>query len=119
MEQELISKVWQLHGALALGGVTPGLLILKEAKISFISAEAEQFNVPVSEMKEVSWPFYQFGLVFTAVVNEKKYRFSFAEPGNVNTGDNAPEKINLLINNIDLISTGSSAAKEWKAVLKR
>jgi hypothetical protein len=119
MEQELISKVWQLHGALALGGVTPGVLILKESKVSFISAEAELFNVPVAEIKEVSWPFYQFGLVFTAVVNEKKYRFSFAEPGNVNTADNALEKFTGLINNLDIISTGRSAAKEWKVVLKK
>ena len=119
MEQELISKVWQLHGALAFGGVTPGLLRLKESKVSFINAEGEQFNVPVTEIKEVNWPFYQFGLVFTAVINEKKYRFSFAEPSNVNTADNAAEKFAGLINDLGIISSGRVAANEWKAVLKR
>jgi hypothetical protein len=116
MEQELISKVWQLHGALAFGGVTPGLLLFKEEKISFKTDEAEEFNVPLAEMKEIKWPFYEFGLCFTTMVNGKKYRFIFSDPSGANTADTPAEKVHALTEGLDLISTGREAAKKWKAI---
>lgn len=117
MEQGLTTKVWQLHGALAFGGITKGLLILKEGKISFTTSEAEEFNVPISEMKEVKWPFYQFGMSFTAVVNGKKYSFSFIEPENANSATTSFDKFFDLIKALGSMSTGKEASKKWKAIL--
>jgi hypothetical protein len=80
MDQELTSPVWQLHGALTLGAATPGQLKFKEAKVSFVTQEAEQFTVPSNEMKEVKRPFSKLGSGFSAVVNGKKYKFSLVDP---------------------------------------
>ncbi|HVT85969.1 MAG TPA: hypothetical protein VHD35_12265 [Chitinophagaceae bacterium] len=117
MAEEIISRVWQLHGALALGGYVEGVLRFSEGTASFITAAGVQFNVPVTEVKKVQWPFYQFGLCFTALVNEKKYRFVFSDPfPSANTFFEI-DKFRNFVDNLDAISSGRDAAKKWKAVL--
>ena len=78
MEQELVSKVWNIPGI--FGSVTPGLLVWKEGNVAFITEEGVQFNVPLSEVKEVKYPFLRMGLGFDAVVNGKKYKFALSKP---------------------------------------
>lgn len=125
MEQEIISKVWQLHGALSVA--TPGLLIFNNGKASFVTEQGEQFNVPVSEIKEVKWPFLQFGLGFNAVVNGTQYKFTFMKP---NTAPELNDSTLGTIARFTSIGRGMEAfatlgkwgdnkksAKQWKALL--
>lgn len=127
MAQELISRVWQIHGL--IGQVTPGLLILDNAHIQFITEEGTQFHVPVTGLKNIKWPFLRMGLGFDAIVNEKKYQFSFAKPN-----PTAPELDDTLIEPILRFTDGGrlweavksfknlkadkQTTKEWKKVLK-
>jgi hypothetical protein len=126
MAQEIVSKVWLQHGT--FGGATPGLLTADEGKASFITEEGEHFNVPVSEIKEVKWPFLQFGLGFTASVNGQKYKFTFMKPnGAADLNDSTLGQLarfTRLGRGADAISTLSGmgeskkVAKQWKELLK-
>lgn len=125
MEQEIISKVWLLHGT--FGGASAGLLILGEGKVSFVTAEGEHFNVPVTEVKEVKWPFLQFGLGFNASVNAQKYKFSFMKPNGAPELDDSTlgqlARFTRIGRGVDSIATlakwgdSKKTAKQWKAVL--
>ncbi|MBS1920800.1 MAG: hypothetical protein JST17_11155 [Bacteroidetes bacterium] len=126
MSEEIISKIWEMNDPLALTGVKPGLLLLKEGNVSFVTEEGEQFNVPVAELKEVKWPFYELGLSFTTHVNGKKYRFIFTDPV-ASAGENILSKASFLpmlkfislSGELDTILTGKEAAHQWKAVFKK
>lgn len=76
--QKLVSKVWQIHGL--IGRVTPGILIHDKGRIQFITEEGVQFDELIISLKNIKWPFLRMGLGFDAIVNEKKYKFSFAKP---------------------------------------
>jgi hypothetical protein len=125
MDQEIVSKVWQIHGALSVA--TPGLLILSEGKVSFVTEQGEQFNVPVAEVKEVKWPFLQFGLGFNTVVNGTKYKFTFMKPNTApDLNDSTLGQIarfTRIGRGVESIATlahmgaDKKTAKQWKAVL--
>jgi len=126
MEQELVTKVWQMGGLLSTP--IPGLLILSDGHISFVTAEGEQFGVPVAELKDVKWPFLQFGLGFNTTVNNKQYKFTFMKPNGAADIDSSAidglTAFSRIGRGIDAIATlskwGSNkqAAKQWKAVLE-
>ena len=78
MSNELISKTWQIAGL--FGKVTPGILVWKSLQVTYITDEGIKFSVPLSEIKDVTWPFLRMGLGFDAVVNGKKFKFSFSRP---------------------------------------
>ncbi len=78
MSNELISKTWQIAGL--FGKVTPGILVWKSLHVTYITDEGIQFSVPLSQIKDVTWPFLRMGLGFDAVVNGKKFKFSFSRP---------------------------------------
>lgn len=125
MDQEIVSKVWRMHGALSVAD--PGLLIFSEGKVSFVSPQGEHFKVPVSEIKDIKWPFLQFGYGFNATVNGEKYKFTFMKP------NTAPElndstltqlsRFTQLGRGIDAFGTlahmgkDKKTAKQWKALL--
>jgi hypothetical protein len=125
MEEEIISKVWLLHGT--FGGGTPGMLALDHGNISFISEEGEHFNVPVADVKEVKWPFISFGFAMNAVINGQKYKFSFIKPnGASDLNDSALHQLVSLTRagrGVDAVATLTNigkekkAAKQWKAIL--
>jgi hypothetical protein len=117
MDPEIVSTAWRLHGALALGGYEQGILKLTGGKISFATDEGEQFNVPLLEVRDVKWPFYQLGLSFTAVINDTKYRFVFASPFGNRNPITVGDEVNNILNTFTNITSGSDAAKKWKAVL--
>jgi hypothetical protein len=126
MPQELISKVWLMHGT--FGGATPGVLTADGGKASFITAEGEHFNVPVSDIKDVKWPFLQFGLGFNASVNGQKYKFTFMKPNGAADLDDSTlgqvVRFTRLGRGVDSISTlagmgeSKKMAKQWKDLLK-
>ncbi|MGI8580696.1 MAG: hypothetical protein ACR2KX_00745, partial [Chitinophagaceae bacterium] len=75
MDQEIYSKVWHTKGVFTIA--TPGLLILENGNVSFITEAGDQFRVPVAEIKEVKWPLMLFGLGFKAMINGQKYTLTF------------------------------------------
>lgn len=78
MHRELISKAWKITGI--IGAVTPGALVWKNGQVTFITEAGIQFQVPLSEIKNIKWPFLRMGMGFDAEVNGKNYKFSFAKP---------------------------------------
>lgn len=125
MEQEIFSKVWLMHGT--FGGATPGLLSLNSNTVSFATSEGEHFNVTVGEVKEVKWPFLQFGLGFNASVNGQKYKFTFMKPNgaaDLNDSDLGQlaqfTRIGRGVNAVATLAKwgdNKKTAKQWKAVL--
>jgi len=126
MEQELLTKVWRMQGLLSTP--TPGLLILADGHISFVTADGEMFSVPVSDIKDVKWPFIQFGLGFNSTVNGTQYKFTFMKPNGAaelnNSSVSQLANITQIGRGIDAIATlskwGSNkqAAKQWKALFE-
>lgn len=125
-EQQLASKVWNWR---SFGGSTPGLLLFDEGQVSFTTEAGEEFHVPVNELKEVKWPFLQFGLGFSATVNGQKYKFTFMKPAGAADFDDsaltALAKLTRISRSLDAISSLSKwgnnkkTAKEWKALLAK
>lgn len=127
MEQEVVSKVWQISGL--IGNVIPGILIWSNGQVVFITPQGEQFNVPLAGIKEVKYPFLRMGMGFDAVVNGKKYKFSFCKPNpsapelDDEAGDQllrltpagrAVDSFKTLMN----IGSDKATAKLWKEILK-
>lgn len=126
MDGEIISVVWRLHDPLALTGDEIGILKLSEGMVSFTDEKKEVFNVPLIAVTHVNWPFYEIGLCFTAVINEKKYRFIFANPDKSATGNIAGKMIGnvaisslIAIDGIGDIVDGRDEAKKWKSVFNK
>lgn len=128
MTDNLVSKVWCLHGL--VGRVTAGILILQNDRIRFITEEGMQFDEPVSSLKNIKWPFLRMGLGFDAVVNETKYQFSFAKPNAT-----APElddgffdqayrftdagRLDEAFKSLKNLKNDKATTKVWKEILKK
>ncbi len=125
MEQEINSKVWQMHGILA--APLPGVLLLQKGNVSFITEKGEQFKVSLAEVKEVKWPFLQFGLGFNANVNGQQYKFTFMKPNGASDLNDSTlgevAEMTSLGRGMDAMETLSkwgdnkTSAKQWKAIL--
>ncbi len=123
---DLISRTWQIAGL--FGKVTAGVLVWKKGLVTYIIEEGVQFSVPLSEIKEIKWPFLRMGLGFDAVVNEKKYKFSFSRPNssvpeiNIVPGNPFPKVVyagqyydpTTPINNL---KQDKDTTKKWKEIL--
>jgi hypothetical protein len=127
MEQELVSKVWRLSGL--IGSVIPGVLVLNNGQVAFISSQGLEFNVPLAEIKDVKWPFLRMGLGFDATVNGEKYKFSFAKPNasapeiDDTSGDQLLRTLHVRrfwdsIGTIRNLKTDKATTKSWKQILK-
>jgi hypothetical protein len=126
MAQQLISKIWQISGL--VGNAVPGILLWKNQEVAFITEKGIIFNLPISEIKEVKWPFLRMGLGFDAVINGEKFKFTFAKPN-----PSAPDieyktdipfpKVFFAAQNFDDLSLRNlkadrAAAKAWKKILQ-
>ena len=126
MAQQLISKIWQISGL--VGSAVPGILLWKNQEVAFIIEKGIIFNLPISEIKEIKWPFLRMGLGFDAVINGEKFKFSFAKPN-----PSAPDieyiadtpfpKVFFAAQNFDDLSLRNlkadrAAAKAWKKILQ-
>lgn len=127
MEQQLISKIWQLSGL--IGKVTPGLLVWDNGQVSYLTEEGMQFHEPLTNLKNIKWPFLRMGMGFDTVVGDKKYQFSFSKPN-----PSAPELDDSTFDQLkrftswgkfwDAIGTlanlkaDKSTTKQWKEILK-
>lgn len=125
---KLVSKVWQIHGL--IGRVTPGILIYDKGRVKFITEEGVQFEEPITAMKNIKWPFLRMGLGFDVIVNDKKYKFSFAKPN-----PSAPElgdelidqafrftdsgRLNEAIKSFKNLKADKATTKAWKEILSK
>ena len=125
MEQEIYSIVWHTKGAFTIA--TPGLLILENGNVSFITEAGEQFKVPVAEIKEVKWPLMLFGLGFKAMINGQKYTLTFmkgaSDPELDDTTLDQFSRLTSIGRGVESIATlanwgkSKQSAKQWKALL--
>lgn len=126
MEEKIVSKVWLIKGL--IGKVQAGVLVWKDRQVAFITEEGIQFNVPLTAIRDIKWPFLRMGLGFDAVVDGKKFKFSFSKPN-----PNAPE-INVInrnpfpevvfagqyfddISSLKNLKTDRATTKIWKVLL--
>ncbi len=126
MNNELISKVWQIAGL--FGSVTPGALVWKNGQVIFITEEAVQFQAPLADIGNIKWPFLRMGMGFDAEVYGIKYKFSFAKPNasaaeiNIVPGNPLPKVIFASqyfddVSSLADMKTNRAECKKWKAIL--
>lgn len=84
MQNQLISKVWRLEGL--IGKVEAGILVWDAGHVLYITEGGIEFNVPLSSVSNIKWPFLRMGFGFDAIINDTKYKFSFSKPNH-----NAPD----------------------------
>ena len=127
MEQQIISKVWQLSGL--MGSVKAGLLTYDNGQVAYISEEGVQFEAPIVQLTNVKWPFLRMGMGFDTIVNGNKYQFSFSKPN-----PSAPElddstaerflrsmsvgKFWDSLGTLRNIKVDKATTKQWKELLK-
>jgi hypothetical protein len=125
MERDLTSKVWQMRGIFR--SATPGYLVLLEGKVIYVTEAGEQFNVPLSEVREVKWPGLQMGFGFNATIKGEKYKFTFMKPnGASQMTDNSITQLTRYTRlgmGMDAIQAlakwgdSKKSAKAWKEIL--
>jgi hypothetical protein len=98
----MLTQVWRLTG---LTGSEPGHLEMRAGRLIYTPTDRSTpgFDVPLSEVTEVNFPWHYFGGGFKMRIGADKYRFSFVEPHN----DAAD------------ISGGRAAGTAWKQILAK
>ena len=96
-QSEMFTSAWLLIG---ITGSTPGNLELAQGRISFTTSDRQIFEVPVSSVTDVNFPWYYFGGGVKFRIGSESYRISFVEPGEHGN-----------------IRDGRRAGKAWKAIL--
>jgi len=103
-----VSKVWQIHGF--FGKVTAGFLIKENDRIKFITDEGVLFDVPLSSLQQIKWPWLSMGLGFDTNVNGKTYKLSFAKPNAA-----APEHDGNLLDQILGLTDAGRLSEAYKS----
>ncbi len=118
------SPAWLLKG---LTGSTPGLLELAEGRLSFSAVggysgapgtrsdersdhAGRVFETAVSNVTDVTFPWYYFGAGAKLTIGEQRYRLSFSKPGNTQLHE---EQLGANV------AMGREAGKMWRSVLSR
>jgi len=94
------TSAWLLDG---LTGSEHGLLELTGGRLAFTNGERRVFDVPLSQVSGVVFPWYYFSGGVKFNIGADKYRVSFVQPNNV---AGYPD-----------IGEGRRAGKAWRAVL--
>ncbi|BCM88910.1 hypothetical protein IAD21_00752 [Abditibacteriota bacterium] len=72
------SPAWLLIG---IHGSKPGTLRLNNGRLSYSNDDQQcLFDVPVSEVKDLDFPWYYFGGGVNFKIGADKYRLSFVQP---------------------------------------
>jgi hypothetical protein len=122
-ETEFESVAWVLRGI--TGADSAGLLRLNGGRLTLIGQDGPAFDVPVTEVRDVSFPWFYFsgGMKLTAA--GEKYRLSFVKPNNQNSYV-AGRAANEIVPGAGMVAVaditgdirkGRSAGKEWKRLL--
>jgi hypothetical protein len=101
-DRALRTQAWVL-GRLGNRG---GLLQLADGRLAFLTEEGPLFDVPVTEVKDVNFPWYYFGGGCKFRVGTQRYRIAFVRP--VDQGGGILD-----------IGTGRRAGKMWREALTR
>jgi len=98
----LRTSAWLLTG---LTGSRPGTLEYADGRLVFESDERVVFDVALTELSRVRFPWYYFsgGVKFT--IGQEHYRLSFVRPNHAPGGS------------VLDISEGRRAGKAWKSIL--
>lgn len=99
-DDALISQVWLLIG---LTGSEQGSLIYANGRIALHTNDRCAFDVPLSEVRDVEFPWYYFGGGVKFSIGADRYRLSFVRPENLGGHSS--------------IFEGRQAGKDWKSVL--
>jgi len=96
----MLTPVWRLSG---MAGSEPGHLDLRGGRLVYTPADEglKGFDVPLSEVSEISFPWHYFNGGFKMRIGAEKFRFSFVEPHDQYA---------------DII-TGRATGKAWKKCL--
>lgn len=98
----MLTQVWKLTG---LMGSEPRHLEMRAGRLIYTPTDrlTPGFDVPVSEVTEVNFPWHYFGGGFKMRIGSEQHRFSFVEPHKVAAD----------------ISGGREAGKAWKKILAK
>ncbi len=94
-------------------GSRPGLLSLQGGVLAFHSEEGASFECPLTQITEVSWPWYSFNAALNLKANGQKYRLSFARPNGAGAAWLPSEAAQGVLDLGSAIKNG----KTWKAAL--
>lgn len=109
MSSSLRTPAWRLIG---LTRSEPGALAYSDNRLSYRAEDGLLFDVPLSEVSHVVFPWYYFGGGVKLVADGEAYRFSFVTPNDAlpsSVTGSAPVGI----------GAGRRAGAEWKRVLAR
>ncbi len=114
MPASLRTPAWRLIG---LTRSEPGVLALEEGRLAYWTEERLLFDVPLSEVSDVVFPWYYFGGGVKLTAGGDAHRFSFVEPN-----DARPVPVHLMgrpragtgISVGADIAEGRKAGKMWK-----
>ncbi len=99
-DDALFTSVWLLTG---ITGSVFGHLTFANGRIAFTTNDGCVFNVPLSEVSDVEFPWYYFGGGVKFRIGADSYRLSFVQPNNV---AGYPD-----------IGEGRRACKVWRSLL--
>ncbi|CAN5600899.1 hypothetical protein BH18VER1_BH18VER1_11830 [soil metagenome] len=77
MSNSLQTPAWQLLG---LTRSVPGTLSFRSGRLTFTTAEGKIFDVALSEIGKVHFPWYYFGGGMKLLVAAEEYRLSLVRP---------------------------------------
>ena len=119
MTETLCTEAWLLVG---ITRSVPGILELKNGQLAFASDEGCIFDVPLSTVRDVNFPWHYFGGGVKFSIGSENYRLSFVQPNDAadvsaellkrTTLSRAPSVLKVLD-----IGDGRRAGKAWKSVL--
>ena len=121
------TPAWLLVG---MTGSTPGVLEYADGRLVFSTDQGRLFDAPLSEVHNVTFPWYYFGGGAKLTVAGQQYRLSFVRPngasdipGRLMAGSDiagaAGDVLALLTagRKIVDVGTGRQAGKRWQAIL--
>lgn len=118
-DDALCTAAWLLVG---ITGNVPGVLELADGHLAFATEEGSIFDVPLTEVSDVVFPWYYFGGGVKFKIGANSYRLSFVRP---NDASDAPSHLLAraefaspapFFKVLD-IGAGRRAGKAWKSVL--
>lgn len=118
-----------------IGGLhnRPGYLVTAEDRIAFTDGETTYFDAPLSQVNDVTYPWYWFGGGFVARVAGEKFKITFVKPNGMPSPNPSALEVGLSVLGVaaafqgvshvgDLaglawIAPGRAATKQWREIL--
>jgi hypothetical protein len=124
--EALRTPAWLLIGL----GNEPGMLELVDGRLAFTTIEGRVFDVPLSEVQNITFPWYYFGGGVKFRVEGEQYKVSFVRPNGAqdvpgqlfartDIGGAAGDAVALLTAGRKIVDVGQGrkAGKAWRAAL--